>query len=148
VELGTQVTDPAVDFLHVNSAVARAFQTVPDVSQAVELRRVRMVTGALERLLDSTARREGRDRELIAETVARGVDLLELLARDASRRLDGHAPALLDDAVQSLLNEVERITSAPSASGRTEIRGLCVVVAEQAAKASAPEPVEGSPIAS
>jgi hypothetical protein len=115
-----------VDFLHVNTAVARAFQTVPDVSQAVELRRVRMVTGALERLLDSTARREGRDRELIAETVARGVDLLELLARDASRRLDGHAPALLDDAVQSLLNEVERITSAPSASGQTATRGVSV----------------------
>ena len=31
-----------------------------------------------------------------------------------------------NDAVQSLLNEVERITSAPSGSGRTEIRGVCV----------------------
>jgi hypothetical protein len=110
----------------VNTAVARALDGIPDVSQAVELRRVRMVTGALERLLDSTARREGRDRELIAETVARGVDLLELLARDASRRLDGHAPALLDDAVQSLVNEVERITSVPSPSGETRTRGVCV----------------------
>lgn len=110
----------------MNTAVARALDGIPDVSQAVELRRVRMVTGALERLLDSTARREGRDRELIAETVARGVDLLELLARDASRRLDGHAPALLDDAVQALVNEVERITSVPSPSGETRTRGVCV----------------------
>jgi len=110
----------------VNTAVARAFQVVPDVAQAVELRRVRLVTNALERLLDSTARRDGRDREVITETVARGVDLLELLARDASRRLDGHAPALLDDAVQSLVNEVERITSAQSPSGEAPVRGVCV----------------------
>jgi hypothetical protein len=95
----------------VNSALALRTESTPDIRQAVELKRVRVVTSALERLLESPARREGREREAIAETVARGVDLLELLARDASRRLDGHAPALLDEAVQSLVEEVNRITS-------------------------------------
>jgi hypothetical protein len=87
---------------------------------------VRVVTGALERLLESPARREGREREAIAETMARGVDLLELLARDASRRLDGHAPALLDDAVQALVEEVNRITAVRDTDGSGERRGVCI----------------------
>ena len=88
---------------------------------------MRVVTGALERLLESPARREGRDREAIAETVGRGVDLLELLARDASRRLDGHAPALLDDAVQALVDEVNRITAVRTTDGEGgERRGVCI----------------------
>ena len=111
----------------MNTAVARTLQSAPDYRQAIELRRVRAVTNALERLLESTARREGREREAIADTVARGVDLLEILARDASRRLDGHPPALLDDAVQSLVEEVNRITSEPSATGGTDSRrGVCI----------------------
>ena len=87
---------------------------------------MRVVTSALERLLESPARREGRDREAIAETVGRGVDLLELLARDASRRLDGHAPALLDDAVQALLEEVNRITAVDEDGTGGERRGVCI----------------------
>ena len=111
----------------MTSAVALRNDSAPDVRQAVELRRVRVVTSALERLLESPARREGRDREAIAETVARGVDLLELLARDASRRLDGHAPALLDDAVQALVEEVNRITAPRQSDGDGgERRGVCI----------------------
>ena len=111
----------------MTSAPALRTGTATDVRQAVELRRVRLVTSTLERLPESPARREGRDREAIAQTVARGVDLLELLARDASRRLDGHAPALLDDAVQSLVEEVNRITIVrePQLDGG-ERRGVCI----------------------
>jgi hypothetical protein len=88
---------------------------------------VRVVTSALERLLESPARREGREREAIAETVGRGVDLLELLARDASRRLDGHAPALLDDAVQALVEEVNRITAVREGDANAgDRRGVCI----------------------
>jgi hypothetical protein len=110
----------------VTSAVALRTPSSPDVSQAVELRRVRVVTNALERLLDSPARRERRDPRAIAEAVSRGIDLLELLARDASRRLDGHPPALLDDAVQALLEEVSRITSAGSPDETAAPRGVCI----------------------
>lgn len=108
----------------MNTAVALRPRRTPDVGKAVELRRVRAVTNALERLLDSPARRERRDPAAIAHTVARGIDLLELLARDASRRLDGHPPALLDEAVQSLLDEVSRITAASAAAAPR--RGVCI----------------------
>jgi hypothetical protein len=115
------------DFSLVNTALALNFQSAPDIRQAVELRRVRVVTSALERLLESPVRREGREREAIAEAVARGVDLLELLARDASRRLDGHAPAMLDEAVQSLVDEVARIMAVPTAEGEAATRrGVCI----------------------
>lgn len=88
---------------------------------------MRTVTNALERLLESPARRERRDRQAIADAVARGIDILELLARDASRRLDGHPPAMLDDAVQSLLDEVNRIASTPTADGSdSPRRGVCL----------------------
>ena len=82
------------------------------------------MTNALERLLESPARRERRDPQAIAHTVGRGIDLLELLARDASRRLDGHPPALLDEAVQSLLDEVNRITAASDTV--TPHRAVCI----------------------
>jgi len=127
----------------VTSAVALRTESVaPDVRKAVELRRVRVVTGALERLLESPARREGREREAIAETVARGVDLLELLARDASRRLDGHPPALLDDAVQTLVEEVNRITAVRDTDGVTERRGICIRGPWGMAEASPEQAVE------
>ena len=82
------------------------------------------MTNALERLLDSPARRERRDPQAVAQTVARGIDILELLARDASRRLDGHPPAMLDEAVQSLLDEVGRITGASDTTAPR--RGVCI----------------------
>jgi hypothetical protein len=126
----------------VTSAVAlRTESSAPDVRKAVEIRRVRVVTSALERLLESPARREGREREAIAEAVARGVDLLELLARDASRRLDGHAPALLDDAVASLLDQVNRITAVSDTDGEAgERRGVCIR-GPWATPDASPEPV-------
>ncbi len=116
-----------VDSTDVTSAVALKSDVVPDVRQAVELRRVRAVTRALERLLESPARREGRDRQAIADAVARGIDILELLARDASRRLDGHPPAMIDEAVQSLLDEVARIVTASSSDDAgAPRRGVCL----------------------
>jgi hypothetical protein len=127
ISANSQGSRHADDFRDVNSAVALRAPNSPDVRQAVELRRVRAVTNALERLLDSPARRERRHPQAIAEAVSRGIDLLELLARDASRRLDGHPPALLDDAVQSLLDEVSRITSAPAPDDATDQRrGVCI----------------------
>ncbi len=111
----------------MNTAVARTLGVAPDYLHTLELRRVRAVTFALERLLDSPARRDGRERHAIADAVARGVDLLEMLARDASRRLDGRPAALLDEAVQSLVDEVDRITwSPPITGGVGSRRSVCI----------------------
>jgi hypothetical protein len=42
-------------------------------------------------------------------TLVQGLDLMTLLMRDAGRRLQGCAPAELDAAVQSFLEQVERV---------------------------------------
>lgn len=42
-------------------------------------------------------------------TLVQGLDLMTLLMRDAGRRLQGCAPAALDAAVQSFLEQVDRV---------------------------------------
>ena len=46
-------------------------------------------------------------------TLVQGLDLMTLLMRDAGRRLQGNAPAALDAAVQSFLEQVDRIQRQP-----------------------------------
>ena len=46
-------------------------------------------------------------------TLVQGLDLMTLLMRDAGRRLQGSAPAVLDAAVQSFLEQVDRIQRQP-----------------------------------
>jgi hypothetical protein len=46
-------------------------------------------------------------------TLVQGLDLMTLLMRDAGRRLQGNAPAVLDAAVQSFLEQVDRIQRQP-----------------------------------
>ncbi|MBI4263329.1 MAG: hypothetical protein HY657_03050 [Acidobacteria bacterium] len=43
-------------------------------------------------------------------TLVQGLDLMTLLMRDAGRRLQGCPPAALDGAVQSFLEQVERVS--------------------------------------
>lgn len=46
-----------------------------------------------------------------------GLDLMALLMRDAGRRLQGCAPAELDAAVQSFLEQVDRVQRQPGFTG-------------------------------
>ena len=46
-------------------------------------------------------------------TLVQGLDLMTLLMRDAGRRLQGCAPAALDGAVQSFLEQVDRLSREP-----------------------------------
>jgi hypothetical protein len=46
-------------------------------------------------------------------TLVRGLDLMTLLISDAGRRLQGCPPASLDGAVQTFLEQVDRIASEP-----------------------------------
>ncbi len=44
-------------------------------------------------------------------TLVRGLDVMTLLVRDAGRRIQGCPPAQLDDAVQSLLEQIGRVSN-------------------------------------
>lgn len=44
-------------------------------------------------------------------TLVRGLDVMTLLVRDAGRRMQGAPPAQLDDAVQSLLEQIGRVNN-------------------------------------
>jgi hypothetical protein len=44
-------------------------------------------------------------------TFVRGLDVMTLLVRDAGRRIQGCPPAQLDDAVQSLLEQIGRVNN-------------------------------------
>jgi hypothetical protein len=44
-------------------------------------------------------------------TLVRGLDVMTLLVRDAGRRMQGCPPAQLDDAVQSLLEQIGRVNN-------------------------------------
>lgn len=44
-------------------------------------------------------------------TLVRGLDVMTLLVRDAGRRIQGAPPAQLDDAVQSLLEQISRVNN-------------------------------------
>jgi hypothetical protein len=68
--------------------------------------RVANVARHLQRLL-TAAESEGPD-DRHAVTVRRGLDVLSLLAQDASRQCEGHPAAALDDAVDCFVDQVER----------------------------------------
>ncbi len=44
-------------------------------------------------------------------TLVRGLDVMTLLVKDAGRRIQGAPPAQLDDAVQSLLEQISRVSN-------------------------------------
>lgn len=46
-------------------------------------------------------------------TLVRGLDLMTLLMRDAGRRLQGRPAAALDGAVQSFMEQIDRIAREP-----------------------------------
>lgn len=46
-------------------------------------------------------------------TLVRGLDLMTLLMRDAGLRLQGRPPAALDGAVQTFMEQIDRISREP-----------------------------------
>jgi hypothetical protein len=54
-------------------------------------------------------RRAGDEERM--STLVRGLDVMTLLVLDAGRRVQGCPPAQLDDAVQSLLEQIGRVNN-------------------------------------
>ena len=61
-----------------------------------------------EQLADQMDPAQRFDEERMS-TLVRGLDVMTLLVRDAGRRIQGCPPAQLDDAVQSLLEQIGRV---------------------------------------
>ena len=65
-----------------------------------------------EQLAEQTDPARRFDEERMS-TLVRGLDVMTLLVRDAGRRAQGCPPAQLDDAVQSLLEQIGRVSNVP-----------------------------------
>ena len=63
-----------------------------------------------EQLADQMDPAQRFDEERMS-TLVRGLDVMTLLVRDAGRRIQGAPPAQLDDAVQSLLEQIGRVNN-------------------------------------
>ena len=63
-----------------------------------------------EQLADQMDPAQRFDEERMS-TLVRGLDVMTLLVRDAGRRIQGAPPAQLDDAVQSLLEQIGRVSN-------------------------------------
>ena len=63
-----------------------------------------------EQLADQMDPAQRFDEERMS-TLVRGLDVMTLLVRDAGRRIQGCPPAQLDDAVQSLLEQIGRVNN-------------------------------------
>lgn len=63
-------------------------------------------------ILFSSMRQTGRiPNEELLSTAQRGLAVMTVLVLDLERRLDGHVPAALDDAVQALFEQLNRVAS-------------------------------------
>jgi len=65
-----------------------------------------------EQLADEMDHSPRLDEERMS-TLVRGLDVMTLLVRDAGRRVQGYPAASLDGAVQSLLEQIGRLSNAP-----------------------------------
>jgi hypothetical protein len=63
-----------------------------------------------EQLADEMDPSQRFDEERMS-TLVRGLDVMTLLVRDAGRRMQGYPPAHLDAAVQSLLEQIGRVSN-------------------------------------
>ena len=64
-----------------------------------------------EQLADQMDPGQRHNQEERMSTLVRGLDVMTLLVRDAGRRIQGCPPAQLDDAVQSLLEQIGRVNN-------------------------------------
>ena len=99
---GPWVQDPAAadDCLFMNSGLIDNLTTAEAVLLALK-----------EQLADQMDPGRHFDDEERMSTLVRGLDVMTLLVRDAGRRMQGCPPAQLDDAVQSLLEQIGRVSN-------------------------------------
>lgn len=77
---------------------------------AVGLEAVHRIAHEMEDLIEETVRGADRWQPVLADTLLRAVDIMSLLVADFSRQRRGYPAATLDGAVQSLLEQVARVT--------------------------------------
>jgi len=109
---GTEVTGAGRDLLS-------RLEMLAFLAARVHVHDIPRVTEALEELVLAAQLQPLGCRDDVTATLRHGVDVLMLLTHDAMRRMHGHPAADLQDAINAIMDRVDRIISNRDAIGRS-----------------------------
>lgn len=92
--------------------------TVLDAADASGLDTIAPVAREMDALAERVVLAGGRPSRAVLDTLARGVEVMALLACDLERQRRGHPAAALDEAVDRLLEDIARADNGGTTAGR------------------------------